>query len=111
MGADSLIGGGDDNSLAGGNDGDTLDGGTGEDTLDGGSGIDKIFGGDGDDTYIVDSSGDEVTDDWRDRHRHGQSDVDYSLGAGIENLTLVAGTTGKGNGWAIPSSAIAAITP
>ncbi|WNN91704.1 calcium-binding protein [Gloeocapsopsis dulcis] len=41
---------------------DRLEGGSGNDTLDGGVGIDTLVGGTGNDRYIVDNTGDIVTE-------------------------------------------------
>ncbi|MGE5478301.1 MAG: M10 family metallopeptidase C-terminal domain-containing protein [Bacteroidales bacterium] len=60
--ADTLIGGGGGDTLEGGAGADSLDGGAGSDTLDGGSGNDTMGGGLGDDVYVVDASGDVVSE-------------------------------------------------
>jgi Ca2+-binding RTX toxin-like protein len=73
---------------------DTLAGSDGNDRLDGLAGIDSMSGGVGNDTYVV-TAGDAVSDS-------GGVDWIYSwegswhLGAGFENLALVAGSTAKG---------------
>ncbi|WP_374090956.1 tandem-95 repeat protein [Methylomicrobium lacus] len=58
-GRDSLVA---IDNLIGSNFNDKLTGNSGNNTLDGGSGVDKLKGGDGDDTYIIDNSGDKVTE-------------------------------------------------
>ncbi|MCQ4160817.1 hypothetical protein NON00_12855 [Roseomonas sp. GC11] len=89
-----------DNTLTGNGAANTLTGGAGNDTLDGGAGNDTLVGGTGDDTYLVDSSGDVVTElagEGTDTLRAGFS---YSLGANVENLVLTGSLAidGFGNG-------------
>ncbi|MDZ4251029.1 MAG: M10 family metallopeptidase C-terminal domain-containing protein [Sulfuritalea sp.] len=80
--------------LDGGAGNDTLTGGSGADYLDGGSGTDSMIGGAGDDLYIVDNTGDSVTE-----QAGGGSDSvkssapSFTLSANIEYLIL----TGTGN--------------
>ena len=50
------------NQITGGSANDLLNGGAGNDILDGGAGNDTMIGGTGDDTYVVDSTGDVVTE-------------------------------------------------
>jgi Ca2+-binding RTX toxin-like protein len=69
----------------------TLTGNAGNNTLDGGAGADKMVGGAGNDTYIVDNALDTVTDTAG--TDHVMSSVSFTIGTGIENLTL----TGAGN--------------
>lgn len=76
---------------------DTLSGGQGDDVLDGNWGSDSMTGGDGNDTYYVDTTDDvveEATDEGIDTV---VTDVDYSLGDELENLTL-GGTAIEGEG-------------
>ena len=40
----------------------SINGGAGNDTLDGGAGADKLIGGTGNDTYVVDNTGDIITE-------------------------------------------------
>ena len=61
-GNDTLLGGGGNDTLQGGIGNDTLDGGQGNDTLDGGSGADALAGGAGDDAYVIDNTGDTVSE-------------------------------------------------
>ncbi|QGZ41905.1 hemolysin type calcium-binding protein [Pseudoduganella flava] len=60
--ANALVGDAGNDSLAGLAGNDNLQGGAGNDTLDGGTGNDVLAGGAGDDLYIVDGSGDTVTE-------------------------------------------------
>jgi Ca2+-binding RTX toxin-like protein len=81
----NTVTGGDGNDLMAGRGGnDTLDGGDGNDTLNGGGGADAMDGGDGDDRYMIDNTGDAVTDS------SGIDSVfttrDYTLGDGFERL-------------------------
>ncbi|MDD5244819.1 MAG: calcium-binding protein, partial [Syntrophorhabdaceae bacterium] len=67
--------------------------------LDGGLGADTMTGGLGDDTYMVDNSGDVVTEGTNEGVDTAVSSINYTLSDNIENLTL-AGTdsiNGTGN--------------
>lgn len=97
---DNTIYGNDQNNGLAGNDGndavygrggdDDLEGGAGDDIIDGGVGNDRMSGSNGDDTYFVDSVGDEVTEL---AATNGidtvNASVSYTLGAHLENLTLL----------------------
>lgn len=77
-----------------------LIGSAGSDTLDGGLGADTLQGGKGKDTYFVDA-----LDTVKETSTGGVDTVfasaDYTLGANLENLTLVgAARVGTGNGLA-----------
>ncbi|MGM4905210.1 DUF4347 domain-containing protein [Tardiphaga sp. 866_E4_N2_1] len=82
----------------GGND--QLTTGSGNDTIDGGAGNDTMAGGTGNDIYIVDATGDVVTE-------AGSAGTDeirtvltsYTLGSNVENLTYTGSSdfTGTGN--------------
>jgi Ca2+-binding RTX toxin-like protein len=69
-------------------------------TLDGGAGADGLQGGLGDDSYIVDNTGDVVSELSGQGVDHVYASVSYFTGANIENLTLtgVAAINGQGNG-------------
>ncbi|MFM8342414.1 MAG: hypothetical protein ACKN9F_09380, partial [Methylomonas sp.] len=79
------------NVLIGNSGNNQLEGGVGVDTLDGGVGADTLIGGSGNDTYIVDSVGDVVTETstLATEIDTVQASVSYSLGANVENLTLI----------------------
>ncbi|MET3896087.1 Ca2+-binding RTX toxin-like protein [Devosia sp. UYZn731] len=88
-----------DDTLTGGAGLDTLDGGDGNDILNGGTGADTMIGGDGNDTYVVDSTGDVVTELSGQGTDLVQAAIAYTLGANVENLTLTgtASINGTGN--------------
>jgi Ca2+-binding RTX toxin-like protein len=95
-----LVGG--DNLLSGGGGNDRLEGRGGNDTLDGGTGNDALIGGTGNDTYIVDSTGDVVTEAANEGTDTVNAGVTYTLAANLENLTLtgtgdINGTGNSGN--------------
>ncbi|HEX4926849.1 MAG TPA: hypothetical protein VFV74_02485 [Burkholderiales bacterium] len=82
---DSLVGTTGDDTINGLEGNDTLRGLDGNDVLDGGPGTDLLDGGAGNDTYYV-TAGDTLTDSGGvDTVLSG---VNWSLGAGFENLTL-----------------------
>src|SRR5439155_412319 len=81
------------NSLA-----NVITGNAHDNVLDGGAGADTMIGGAGNDTYVVDSSGDVVTELASEGTDTVVSSVDYTLGANLENLTLVGSAlSGTGN--------------
>lgn len=90
------------NIITGGDLADTLSGLAGNDTLNGGLGADTMIGGEGNDVYEVDEAGDVVTETSADLLVGGtdrvESDIDYTLGANLENLDLNgAAVRGTGN--------------
>jgi len=98
-GNDTFSGGGGDDQLFGNHDDDTLSGNGGNDTLHGGLGDDTMAGGAGDDTYIVDSTGDLVTegiDAGTDTLK--TTLASYTLGGNVENLTFTGSGSFAGTG-------------
>jgi Ca2+-binding RTX toxin-like protein len=83
-----LVGNGSANTLRGGDGDDQLFGMAGNDVLDGGNGLNYMEGGVGDDTYIVDDSGDTLTEAAGQGNDTVESSIGYALGANVENLTL-----------------------
>ncbi|MFA9217791.1 MAG: DUF4347 domain-containing protein [Sphingomonadaceae bacterium] len=121
-GNDTLYGGNGDDTLNGNIENDTLYGdhgndklygGAGNDYLDGGDGVNLLVGGTGDDTYYVralavysnqaQTAGDAVQEDADGGADTVISEVDYTLGANLENLSL-AGKATKGTGNALSNT-------
>ncbi len=89
-----------DNVLIGNSGANVLTGLGGNDTLNGGSGSDTMIGGLGDDTYVVDSTGDVVTELAGEGTDVVQTTLSsYTLAANVENLvfTNASAHTGIGN--------------
>jgi Ca2+-binding RTX toxin-like protein len=76
-----------------------LRGNSANNTLSGGAGSDTMLGGGGDDVYVVDATGDVVTEELNAGMDLVQSAVTYTLSANVENLTLTgtAAVNGTGN--------------
>jgi len=94
-GNDTLDGGQGDDSLTGGDGGDRLIGGLGKNTLDGGA---------GNDTYIVENSGDVVSEVLNSGTDAVQSSVSHILSADVENLTLTGTAPIDGTGNALSNA-------
>jgi Ca2+-binding RTX toxin-like protein len=88
-GADKLTGLAGNDTLNGMDGIDTLDGGDGNDMLDGGKAADRMAGGRGNDTYIVDSSGDQVIELAAGGTDTIKSTVTFTLSADVEDLKLI----------------------
>ena len=89
------------NVLSGLDGNDTLIANSGNDTLDGGTGADNMQGGLGNDTYVVDNAGDIVTEALNAGVDTVQSNIDYTLTANTENLTLTGTESLIGTGNAL----------
>jgi Ca2+-binding RTX toxin-like protein len=87
-----------DRNLFGTSDADTLTGSSGSDVLNGGTGADTLVGKLGDDLYVVDSAGDVVLEEANQGIDTVQAEVDYVLGANLENLTLTGTSPISGTG-------------
>jgi Ca2+-binding RTX toxin-like protein len=68
-----------------------------DDFIDGGKGADKMYGGKDDDTYYVDDAGDVVVEYAGEGDDKVFSDVDFKLGANVEDLYLEG--PNAFNGW------------
>jgi Ca2+-binding RTX toxin-like protein len=91
-------GNGANNELTGNKLANTLTGLAGNDTLDGGGGDDTMVGGTGNDYYLVSDPGDVVTELANEGTDTVASQIDYVLGATLENLVLTGpATKGTGN--------------
>ena len=102
-----LIQGGDGNdTLQGGAGNDSLNGDAGNDLLDGGAGNDSMAGGSGDDIYIVDQSGDSVSELVGGGNDTVRASLNYSLGANLENLELTGSVNLNGTGNALANQLI-----
>jgi Ca2+-binding RTX toxin-like protein len=73
----------------------------GNDTLDGGAGNDTLSGGLGDDTYVVDSVGDVIVENANAGIDTVRSSASWTLGANLENLTLIGSAPIDGTGNAL----------
>jgi len=74
--------------------------------LDGKAGADSLAGGSGNDTYIVDNTGDTVTENAGEGTDLVKSSVTYTLGANVEDLTLIGNANLDGTGNALRNTLI-----
>ncbi len=106
--ANTLLGGSGNDTISGLGGNDALYGGSGNDMIDGGTGADKMYGGDGNDTYVVDSSGDAVSETSALGDAGGidtvMSSVSFQLTNYLENLTLTGGANINGTGNALDNT-------
>ena len=97
-----LSGAAGDDWLHGDDGKDTLNGGAGDDRLSGGAGADAMTGGTGNDTYFVDHASDGVSENANEGTDEVWAEIDYMLGANVENLSLARfGTARNGTGNAL----------
>ncbi|MGA7180532.1 MAG: calcium-binding protein [Thiobacillaceae bacterium] len=78
-----------------------ITGNSANNTLSGGTGADTMIGGAGNDTYLVDNTGDVVTEYLNEGTDLVQSSVTYTLSANVENLLLTGTKAISGNGNAL----------
>jgi Ca2+-binding RTX toxin-like protein len=97
-GNDYVSGGSDPDKLDGGNGNDELNGGDSDDTLIGGVGADTMVGGIGSDLYYIDNVGDLIVENSYEGKEQVNSSIGYSLGNGLENLTLQGTVNINGTG-------------
>jgi Ca2+-binding RTX toxin-like protein len=78
----------------------TITGNASDNILDGKAGADTLIGGAGNDAYVVDNAGDVIVEQGTSTSEIDTvySYIDYTLGANVENLTLIgANLNGTGN--------------
>jgi Ca2+-binding RTX toxin-like protein len=89
------------NILVGNAAANKLDGAAGDDTLDGGAGADTLIGGRGNDVFVVDNAGDSLTENAAEGTDTVRSSVGWTLGANLENLSLIGTASINGTGNAV----------
>ncbi len=82
----------------GGPGADTLIGNASANVLNGGGYADNMIGGGGDDTYVVDHSGDLVTENPSEGTDLVRASVNYTLTGNVENLSLTGTSSINGTG-------------
>jgi Ca2+-binding RTX toxin-like protein len=75
-----------------------LTGNSANNTLSGDTGIDTLVGGAGDDIYIVDTTTDTITENLNEGMDTISSNVTYTLGVNVENLTFTGTSVINGTG-------------
>ncbi|MEO0030761.1 MAG: hypothetical protein RIS94_519 [Pseudomonadota bacterium] len=99
-GADAIDGTGNElaNRITGNAAANVLSGGDGADTLDGNGGPDTLVGGLGNDTYVVDDTGDVVTELADQGTDTVQAGIAFELAGAVENLVLTGADAIDGTG-------------
>ncbi|MFC7499035.1 beta strand repeat-containing protein [Enterovirga sp. GCM10030262] len=98
-GDDYLDGGSGDDSLSGNAGDDTLIGGDGADQLNGGDGLNLLEGGDEDDLYFVKEATDVIVEELNQGYDVVRSNVDFTLADNVEELRLSGSAfSATGNG-------------
>jgi len=95
-------------NVTGGSGNDKLMGNSAANILNGGIGNDTLIGGTGNDSYVVDSTGDVVTETSTTASEIDtvQSSVSWTLGSNLENLTLTGSSAINGTGNSLANSII-----
>jgi len=78
-----------DNTLIGNSGDNILTGEQGDDRLEGRAGTDTLIGGSGNDTYVITDAFDTITENAGEGTDTVESHLTYTLGANLENLTLI----------------------
>ena len=102
---DNIVTGNDAaNTLNGMAGNDTLIGNGGNDWLDGGTGVDSMSAGLGNDTYTIDNVLDTITENVGEGSDLVRSWISDTLGANVENLTLLGSANIDGTGNALDNA-------
>jgi Ca2+-binding RTX toxin-like protein len=78
-----------------------ITGNIGNNILDGGMGADTLTGGAGNDTYVVDNINDVVIEQVGEGHDLVRTSLSYTLGANVEDLTMIGNSDGSLRGNAL----------
>jgi Ca2+-binding RTX toxin-like protein len=81
-----------------------ITGNIGNNILDGGMGADTMIGGAGNDTYVVDNINDVVIEQAGEGHDLVRTSISYTLGANVEDLTMLGDTWGALTGNALDNT-------
>ncbi len=102
--ANRLDGAAGNDSLNGSGGDDTLIGGTGDDTLNGALGAVLMEGGTGNDTYLIDSPGDQVSEQPAGGIDTVRTDISHTLADQVEHLVLTGTAANDGTGNALANT-------